>query len=82
MSEADLEHCPICKRRTARGMVKLTFHRMTDRGRVTCDVALPHWICASCDLKTLDAGAEAMMDEAVRRAYDELPPAPAKGDGG
>jgi len=76
MSDDDLERCPNCKyRQMVRGMISLTFHRMTDRGRVTCYLALPHCICPSCGFKWLDAEAEAMMDEAVRQAYDRLPPA-------
>jgi hypothetical protein len=59
----------------ARVTIDLNFRRMTDRGRVTCCVALPYWYCPSCSFKTLDVEAEAMMDEAARQAYDKLPPA-------
>jgi hypothetical protein len=59
--------------------IDLTFHQMTDRGRVTCSVALPHCICPRCGYRVLDAGAEAMMEEAIRQEYDKLPPASGKG---
>jgi len=78
MADADVsESCPICKRGwMVKGTADLTFHQMTDRGRVTCRVALPISRCSHCDFQTLDAEAEAAMDEAVRREYDKLPPRP------
>lgn len=83
MSDVDWwEVCPICKyHQIVKGTIDLTFHRMTDRGRVTCCVALPHGICQNCGFKMLDDGAEAIMDESVRQAYDRLPPASGKGNG-
>jgi hypothetical protein len=60
-------------------MVKVTvdfaFHQMTDRGRITCHLALPVSTCSHCSFEMLDAEAEAKMDQAVRCEYDKLPPA-------
>jgi hypothetical protein len=82
MPDVDLpDGCPLCEyHQMVRGTIDLTFHQMTDRGRVTCCVALPGSICPRCGLESLDAEADAMMDEAVRHEYNKLPPATDKGD--
>jgi hypothetical protein len=84
MSDVDQgESCPLCKyHQMERVTIDFTFHQMTDRGRVTCCVRLPRSICPRCGFESLDADAEVMLDEAVRREYDKLPPASDKGDGG
>lgn len=69
------EACPLCKHRhMTQGTIDLTFHQMTDRGRVTCRVALPRSICPHCGFDALGAEAEAIMDQAVREEYGKLPP--------
>src|SRR5262249_52585527 len=84
MSDVDLwEGCPLCKyRRMVRVTSELTFRQMTDRGRVTCCIALPRSICPRCGFQILDEEAEAMLDEAVRQEYNKLPPVSDKGDSG
>jgi hypothetical protein len=52
---------------------EMTFHQTTDRGRITCCIALPVNTCSYCGFQTLDRYAEAVMDQAVRREYDKLP---------
>lgn len=73
------QDCPVCRRgRLVRTTVDLTFHQKTDRGRVTCRVALPVSTCRHCGFEMTDADGEAIMDQAVRRAYEKLPPSRAK----
>lgn len=73
------QDCPVCRRgRLAKTTVDLTFHQKTDRGHVTCRVTLPVSACPHCGFEMTDAEGEAIMDQAVRRAYEKLPPLPAK----
>ena len=70
------EECPVCEfPQTVKVMIDLTCHQMTDRGRVTCHLVLPVYCCPHCGFEVLDAEGEAMVDAAVRREYDKLPPA-------
>ena len=78
MSDTGLwDGCPRCKNHEmTRVTIDLTFHQTTDRGRVTCCVAVPRSTCPRCGFEVIDADAERLMDEAVRQAYDKLPPRP------
>lgn len=58
-----------------RAMVDFTFRQKTDRGRVTCRLRLPVSTCSDCGFEIVGKEAEALMDQAVRREYDKLPPA-------
>ena len=46
---------------------------MTDRGFVTCGVTVPIGVCDNCGAKTLDQDAEAVLEAAVQKAYEQLP---------
>lgn len=73
------EHCPVCRRgRLVRTIVDFRFHQNTDRGRLTCRLALPVGTCSHCGFEMLDAEAEAKMEQAIRREYDKLSPLPNK----
>jgi len=74
MSDIDLRQgCPVCKHRQMVTVESaLTFHQMTDKGRVTCHVTLPMSVCSHCRFEMLDAGAEATMNHAVDQEYSKL----------
>jgi hypothetical protein len=68
------EVCGICKcgsitRRTQ----ELTFHQITDKGRLVCRVTIPMGICDHCGTTSWDGAAEALIEDAVRREYEKLP---------
>jgi hypothetical protein len=51
----------------------ISFHQHTDRGYVFCRVVVPMQICDRCGAQSMDERAETIMDDAVRRVYDNLP---------
>jgi YgiT-type zinc finger domain-containing protein len=70
------EVCPFCKQGHIVNITReMTFQQMTDKGRITCRITVPIGTCSHCGSETLDGEAEAMVDQAVRREYDKLPPA-------
>lgn len=66
--------CPVCKRgHLTKRTHEIAFFQQTHKRPVYCRVAVPMRSCAACGFKTLDEGADALMDEAVRRERDKLP---------
>jgi hypothetical protein len=66
--------CDFCKQ----GQVitrneKISFHQKTNRGYVFCEVVVPVGNCDRCGAKTWDEAAEAIIEDAVRRASEKLP---------
>jgi hypothetical protein len=71
---ADADLCEVCKRGKVKTCEeKLSFQQKTRKGYVFCEVIVPTRTCESCGTKSWDEAAEAMIDEAVRKAYDQLP---------
>ena len=52
---------------------EIAFKQQTDKGYIFCRVTIPMDICDHCGLKTWDEGAEAIINEAVRKKYERLP---------
>ncbi|HUI95553.1 MAG TPA: hypothetical protein VLX44_07360 [Xanthobacteraceae bacterium] len=76
MSTTD-QVCLFCKQGHVSQLTKeLTFRQTTDRGPIVCRIAVPVGRCSKCGAETFDAEAEAMIESAVRREYEKLPPAP------
>jgi hypothetical protein len=75
MSEIEKpEICVHCKRGLVRERNEgLKFHQWTDKGYVFCRVTIPMGVCDNCGSRSWDDEAEAMIEEAVRQAYDTLP---------
>lgn len=74
MSSTD-QVCLFCKQgHVARLTKELTFRQTTDRGPIVCRITVPVGRCSKCGAETFDAEAEAMIESAVRREYDKLPP--------
>ena len=75
MSEScDADICDICRQgRIAKKSQELAFHQWTDRGYVFCRVSIPIATCDRCGARSWDEAAEAIIEDSVRRAYDNLP---------
>jgi hypothetical protein len=68
------ERCMFCKEgRLLDRAEPMSFRQYTDRGYVFCRVIVPMKICDRCGARSMDERAEAIMEDAVRRAYDNLP---------
>jgi hypothetical protein len=65
--------CELCGRgRKIKRNEALAFHQWTDRGYVFCRVTIPMGTCDLCNAKSWDEAAESVIEEAVRKAYDQL----------
>jgi hypothetical protein len=65
--------CELCHRgRKNKRNEELLFHQRTDRGDVSCHVTIPISTCDQCGAKSWDEAAEARIEAAVRKAYDQL----------
>lgn len=64
--------CDFCGQET---MIKrdeeLAFYQWTDRGYVFCKVTIPMDVCPQCGARNWDEEAEAVIEQAVRTAYDK-----------
>jgi hypothetical protein len=73
LDEQILDRCDFCARGLKiRRNQDLAFQQWTDRGFVSCRVNIPMSTCDCCNAKSWDDAAEAVIDEAVREAYDRL----------
>jgi hypothetical protein len=65
--------CELCGRR---GKItreeEFALSQWTDRGYVSCRVTIPVSNCSYCKTRSWDEAAEAVIEEAVRKAYDQL----------
>jgi hypothetical protein len=65
--------CELCRRgRKIKRDEELAFHQWTDRGYVFCRETITMDICDHCNARSWDEAAEAAIEEAVRRAYDQF----------
>lgn len=73
-SRVAAELCPICKRgHLVWRSQEIAFSQQTDKGIVSCRVAIEAAVCDACGFTTWQDGVEKLLDEAVRREYDKLP---------
>jgi hypothetical protein len=69
----DAEICEFCHEgNVVKRNESMSFHQLTNRGYVFCVVTITMGICNSCETKTWDEAAEAVIERAVREAYDRL----------
>jgi len=67
------ELCPVCRRgHFTRRIETIAFLQGTDRGPVRCEVTILVAVCDHCEYMTWGSEAEAVIEQAVRRAYDAL----------
>ena len=70
----DFQRCVFCKvGNLVRSDKGIAFKQWTDKGYLFCRVTIPMDICDRCGLKTWDADAEAIINEAVRKEYERMP---------
>ncbi|MGA7487205.1 MAG: hypothetical protein WBW74_09760 [Xanthobacteraceae bacterium] len=66
-------HCDFCKHgHVAWNDRRVAFRQWTDRGHVSCSVTIPLGVCDHCRSGHWSADAEAIVEDAVRRAYEKL----------
>jgi hypothetical protein len=66
--------CAICKKgRVTKRLEEMAFRQWSDKGYVHCRVTVLMGTCDKCRAKSLDPGAERILDEAFQREYDKLP---------
>jgi hypothetical protein len=69
-------HCDFCKHgHVAWHHQQIAFRQRTDRGYVSCRVTIPLGVCDRCRSGHWNEDAEAIVEDAVRRAYEQLPSA-------
>jgi hypothetical protein len=74
MSKDRMEICDFCKiGRLIERTQLIAFHQWTDKGYVFCRATVLIGVCEACGSRNFDEVAEATIDEAVRKAYEELP---------
>ncbi|MCW3474864.1 hypothetical protein [Limobrevibacterium gyesilva] len=67
--------CDFCKQgKVVCRREELRFRRTTDRGVIHCRVTIPVKKCESCGFTHLDAAADTLIEDAARRAYEQLRP--------
>ena len=67
------EMCILCEQaRVVEEKREIDFRQRTDKGEVTCRVAVQFNVCPQCGFEYWDDHAEAALDEAVRQAYQKL----------
>lgn len=65
--------CDQCQRgRMVRKTQQIAFHQWTDKGYVACEATIPMLVCDACGAKTWDDDGEAIIEQAVKEAYDKL----------
>jgi hypothetical protein len=70
----DAQRCDFCRRgEVIRRNQQLAFRQWTDKGYVFCRAEVPVGICDRCGARHWNADAEAIVEDAVRRAYERLP---------
>jgi hypothetical protein len=72
----DSENADVCdfcgKGHVVKRSEDIAFHQETDRGTISCKVTISIGICDRCGMKTWDAAADSIIEEAVRREIDKL----------
>jgi hypothetical protein len=68
-----VDPCDQCKRgRLVQHNQELRFIQYTNKGYMPCRAVVPMWVCDTCGAKTWDETAEAIIEEAIQREYDEF----------
>jgi len=73
MPGQDAEMCILCEQASVIEQKRqIAFRQRTDKGDVSCRVAVQFNVCPQCGFEYWDDRAEAALDEAVREAYEKL----------
>ena len=70
----DTDICPVCRRGLfAKHVEDIDFHQWTDKGLMRCGATIRVRACGACGFRSWGEEAEAIMREALRRAYEASP---------
>jgi uncharacterized protein with PIN domain len=73
MPSQEAEMCILCEQaRVIEQKRQIAFRQRTDKGDVSCRVAVQFNVCPQCGFEYWDDRAETALDEAVRDAYEKL----------
>jgi|SRR5215510_8804517 len=71
--QVESETCILCEQaHVVEEKREIDFRQHTDKGEVSCRVAVQFNVCPQCGFEYWDDHAEAALDEAVRQAYAKL----------
>ena len=71
--QVESEKCILCEQgRVVEESREINFRQHTDKGEVSCRVAVQFNFCPQCGFEYWDDQAEAVVNEAVRQAYEKL----------
>jgi hypothetical protein len=74
MSSHETDLCYFCKKGNFIDRTEdIAFHQWTEKGYVSCRVTVPVGVCDACGAKNWNEQTEALIEAAVRKAYDDLP---------
>jgi hypothetical protein len=69
-----MSSCIFCRKgRVKEELQDLIFRQWSDKGYIRCEAMVMLHVCESCGMRSLDEGADKVMDEAFQREYRELP---------
>ncbi|HWI25481.1 MAG TPA: hypothetical protein VN668_00835 [Stellaceae bacterium] len=70
----DTDLCPVCRHgHLGKHVEDIDFHQWTDKGLMRCGATIRVSACNSCGFRSWGEEAEAIMREALRRAYEASP---------
>lgn len=70
----EMDICPVCRRgHLQRNVEDIDFHQWTDKGLMRCGATIRLSVCPACGFRSWGEEAEAIMQEALRRAYERSP---------
>lgn len=70
----DTNICDFCRRgRVSKSTQEIRFYQWSDKGYLSCSATIPSGVCDRCGMKSWDDASEAIIEDAVRRAYNERP---------
>jgi len=71
--QVEAEMCILCEQgRVVEERREINFRQHTDKGEVSCRIAVQFNFCPQCGFEYWDDRAETVVNEAVRLAYEKL----------
>jgi hypothetical protein len=66
--------CDFCKKGgLTKSVEQLKFRQSSNKGYVHCRVRMPVCVCDFCGARSLEWGADQILNQAFQREYDNLP---------
>jgi hypothetical protein len=73
MAAEDKPICEICQKgHVTKRVEEMAFRQWSEKGYIHCRVAILMGTCDHCRVKSLDPGADKILDEAFQREYGKL----------